>query len=150
MVQCRECNSEVSDKAKFCPKCRTPLKSNEDVPKSPKIVSDKKGGFNPILIIGIIAIVAIAALGAGLLLGGGSDDSPAAVNNTAESDNVAEDVNPAPASANVTYVCSQKSDKFHLPDCEWAQKINPKNKITYNSRDAAVADGRIPCQVCNP
>lgn len=26
MVQCRECNSEVSDKAKFCPKCRTPLK----------------------------------------------------------------------------------------------------------------------------
>ena len=82
MVQCRECNSEVSDKAKFCPKCRTPLKSNEDVPKSPKIASDKKGGFNPILIIGIIAIVAIAALGAGLLLGGGSDDSPAAVNNT--------------------------------------------------------------------
>ena len=135
MVQCRECNSEVSDKAKFCPKCRTPLKSNEDVPKSPKIVSD---------------IVAIAALGAGLLLGGGSDDSPAAVNNTAESDDVAEDVNPAPASANVTYVCSQKSDKFHLPECEWAQKINPKNKITYNSRDAAVADGRIPCQVCNP
>ena len=132
MVQCRECNSEVSDKAKFCPKCRTPLKSNEDVPKSPKIASDKKGGFNPILIIGIIAIVAIA------------------VNNTAESDDVAEDVNPAPASANVTYVCSQKSDKFHLPDCEWAQKINPKNKITYNSRDAAVADGRIPCQVCNP
>ena len=113
MVQCRECNSEVSDKAKFCPKCRT-------------------------------------ALGAGLILGGGSDDSPAAVNNTAESDDVAEDVNPAPASANVTYVCSQKSDKFHLPDCEWAQKINPKNKITYNSRDAAVADGRIPCQVCNP
>lgn len=54
MVQCRECNSEVSDKAKFCPKCRTPLKSNEDVPKSPKIASDKKGGFNPILIIGII------------------------------------------------------------------------------------------------
>ena len=137
MVQCRECNSEVSDKAKFCPKCRTPLKSNEDVPKSRKIASDKKGGFNPILIIGIIAIVAIAALGAGLLLGGGSDDSPAAVNNTAES-------------ANVTYVCSQKSDKFHLPECEWAQKINPKNKITYNSRDAAVADGRIPCQVCNP
>ena len=115
-----------------------------------KIASDKKGGFNPILIIGIIAIVAIAALGAGLLLGGGSDDSPAAVNNTAESDDVAEDVNPAPASANVTYVCSRKSDKFHLPDCEWAQKINPKNKITYNSRDAAVADGRIPCQVCNP
>ena len=150
MVHCRECNSEVSDKAKFCPKCRTPLKSNEDVPKSPKIASDKKGGFNPILIIGIIAIVAIAALGAGLLLGGGSDDSPAAVNNTAESDDVAEDVNPAPASANVTYVCSQKSDKFHLPDCEWAQKINPKNKITNNSRDAAVADGRIPCQVCNP
>lgn len=37
MVQCRECNSEVSDKAKFCPKCRTPLKSNEDTPKSPKI-----------------------------------------------------------------------------------------------------------------
>ena len=54
MVQCRECNSEVSDKAKFCPKCRTPLKSNEDTPKSPKIASDKKGGFNPILIVAII------------------------------------------------------------------------------------------------
>ncbi|MEI3145378.1 MAG: hypothetical protein V8S94_01670 [Methanobrevibacter smithii] len=96
----------------FCPKCRTPLKSNEDVPKSPKIASDKKGGFNPILIIGIIAIVAIAALGAGLFLGGGSDDSPTAVNNTAESDDVAEDVNPAPASANVTYVCSKSLTSF--------------------------------------
>ena len=70
MVQCRECNSEVSDKAKFCPKCRTPLKSNEDTPKSPKIASDKKGGFNPILIVAIIAIVAIVALGAGYLLYG--------------------------------------------------------------------------------
>lgn len=150
MVQCRECNSEVSDKANFCPKCRTPLKSNEDTPKSPKIASDKKGGFNPILIVAMIAIVAIVALGAGLLLGGSGDESAPVVNNTTETKDVAEDVNPAPASSNVTYVCSQKSDKFHLPDCEWAQKISPKNKITYNSRDAAISDGRIPCQVCNP
>lgn len=114
------------------------------------IASDKKGGFNPILIVAIIAIVAIVALGAGLLLGGSGDESAPVVNNTTETKDVAEDVNPAPASSNVTYVCSQKSDKFHLPDCEWAQKISPKNKITYNSRDAAISDGRIPCQVCNP
>lgn len=145
MVQCPECNSEVSDNAKFCPKCRTPLKSNEDNPRNPKIATDKKGGFNPILLIVIVAVVAVVALGVGLTLGGSSDDSQAVTNNTTE-----EEVNSANGSTNITYVCSQKSDKFHLPDCEWAQKISSKNKITYNSRDAAIADGKIPCQVCNP
>ncbi len=145
MVQCPECNSEVSDNAKFCPKCRTPLKSNEDNPKNPKIATDKKGGFNPILLIAIVAVVAVVALGVGLTLGGGSNDSQAGTNNT-----TSEEVNSTADSGNITYVCSQKSDKFHLPDCEWAQKINSKNKITYNSRDAAIADGKVPCQVCNP
>ena len=81
MVQCPECNSEVSDNAKFCPKCRTPLKSNEDNPKNPKIATDKKGGFNPILLIAIVAVVAGTG-GTGLaLIGGGivADATVAAV-----------------------------------------------------------------------
>ena len=48
------------------------------------------------------------------------------------------------------YWASAKSDKFHRPDCEWAQKISSKNKKVYHSRDDAIAAGNVPCEVCNP
>ena len=45
---------------------------------------------------------------------------------------------------------SSETTKFHKPTCEWAYKIKESNKIVYNSREAAIEDGKIPCEVCNP
>lgn len=49
-----------------------------------------------------------------------------------------------------TFVASKKSEVFHEPGCEWAQKINPDNLVTYDSYQAAVDDGRRPARCCNP
>lgn len=48
------------------------------------------------------------------------------------------------------YWASADSDRFHLSSCKWAKKISDSNLITYPDRDAAIADGRIPCGECNP
>lgn len=49
-----------------------------------------------------------------------------------------------------TYWASSNSGKFHDPSCEWAQKISSKNKVVFNSRNEAIANGYAPCEVCNP
>lgn len=54
------------------------------------------------------------------------------------------------SSSSTVYYASAKTDKFHKPSCEWAQKISSKNLVTFNSRDEAIASGRSPCEVCNP
>ena len=48
------------------------------------------------------------------------------------------------------YWASAKAEKFHLPTCEWAEKISDDNKIIYQSRDDAIEDGKVPCGACNP
>lgn len=45
---------------------------------------------------------------------------------------------------------SKNSNKYHYPDCKWAQKINPKNLIRFNSPEEAQKAGYIPCKVCRP
>jgi len=49
-----------------------------------------------------------------------------------------------------TYVGSSKSDKFHQPDCVWAQKISPANLISFASTEEAQSRGYLPCKVCSP
>ena len=53
-------------------------------------------------------------------------------------------------SSGAVYWASEKTDKFHKPSCEWAQKISDWNKIVYHSRQEALNSGRQPCEVCNP
>ncbi len=48
------------------------------------------------------------------------------------------------------YVTSKYSNKYHKPDCEWAKKIKPNNKIIYKNRREAENSQKIPCNVCNP
>ncbi len=48
------------------------------------------------------------------------------------------------------YVGSVNSDKYHLPDCQWAQKILPENEIWFGSKQEAKESGYVPCKVCNP
>jgi len=48
------------------------------------------------------------------------------------------------------YVGSKNSTKYHYTYCRWAQKINPDNKVVFNSAKEAQASGYIPCKVCKP
>lgn len=49
------------------------------------------------------------------------------------------------------YVLNTKSKKFHYTFCEWAQKINDRNRADYTgSREDLIAQGYSPCGGCNP
>lgn len=48
------------------------------------------------------------------------------------------------------YVGSKNSTKYHYTWCKWAQKINPNNKVVFNSAQEAQSAGYIPCKVCKP
>ncbi|NSW82776.1 MAG: thermonuclease family protein [Syntrophothermus sp.] len=48
------------------------------------------------------------------------------------------------------YIGNSSSKKFHLPNCEWAQKISPQNREEFSSRAEAVNAGYEPCKVCRP
>ena len=123
-------------------------------------------------LIGIVVlIIAIIAVGAYALQGTSHDVTPV-VNNTTDkvvnhtvNDTVNKTVNKTEnktvndtkevqketqSSSSTVYYASVKTDKFHKPSCEWAQKISSKNLVTYNSRDEAIAAGKSPCEVCNP
>lgn len=48
------------------------------------------------------------------------------------------------------YVGSAKSDKFHYPNCRWAEKILKENEIWFNTIKEAKKAGYEPCGVCKP
>ena len=45
---------------------------------------------------------------------------------------------------------SKNSNKYHYPNCRWAQKINPKNLIVFKTTSDAIKAGYVPCKVCRP
>lgn len=58
---------------------------------------------------------------------------------------------PADETAGMDYVLNTNSMKFHDPNCEWAQKINDRNRADYTgSREDLIAQGYSPCGGCNP
>jgi hypothetical protein len=54
------------------------------------------------------------------------------------------------ASDQKVFVGSIKSNKYHYPNCTWAEKIKPENEIWFSSSADAKAHGYVPCKVCNP
>ena len=48
------------------------------------------------------------------------------------------------------FVGSAKSNKYHYPECRWAQKISPENKVWFYSFEEAKSKGYVPCGVCHP
>ena len=52
--------------------------------------------------------------------------------------------------AGYKYVASNKAKKYHRPDCQWAKRIKPANKVTFNSAKEARQAGYVPCKVCKP
>lgn len=55
-----------------------------------------------------------------------------------------------PTQTEAYYIGNSRTGKFHRPGCQWAQKISPQNRVIFQSRDQAVAQGYIPCKVCSP
>lgn len=55
----------------------------------------------------------------------------------------------APALAS-TYLANTKSGKFHLYNCQTIKHPNAAHFVPYESRDACIADGYIPCKKCHP
>ncbi len=45
---------------------------------------------------------------------------------------------------------SKNSNKYHYPDCKWAQKIKPGNLVKFSSPEQAHRAGYMPCKVCSP
>ena len=54
------------------------------------------------------------------------------------------------ASVSSDYVASINGDKYHRVTCQYAKRILAENRIYYESRDEAYADGKTACSVCNP
>lgn len=48
------------------------------------------------------------------------------------------------------YIGSKNSDKYHLPNCSSVLKIKTENQVRFNNKEAAVAAGYRPCEVCRP
>jgi len=48
------------------------------------------------------------------------------------------------------FIGNMRSHKFHRPDCRWAKKISPGNRVCFKSRQEAIDQGYTPCKVCRP
>lgn len=71
----------------------------------------------------------------------------------AQEDEQGSSVVPTPAppqAAESKYVGSVNSNRYHYPDCEWAQKISPANQVWFTSAEEAQSRGYLPCKVCKP
>ena len=136
MVKCPECGEILTETDKTCPSCG-------------KSLSNKKQSSNKL--IAVIAIIFVIAI-VGVLASGmfSSDNSSSDANqNSKNVDPIKEDTSSDSSGAS-EYWASAKAEKFHLPTCEWAEKISEDNKIIYQSREEAIEDGKIPCGACNP
>ena len=48
------------------------------------------------------------------------------------------------------YVGNANSGKFHYADCASVGRMNPDNRVEFNTREEAVAAGYVPCKRCQP
>ncbi len=46
------------------------------------------------------------------------------------------------------FVASKNSNKYHLPTCQWANKIKPENRICFSSVQEAQNRGYQPAKCC--
>lgn len=117
------------------------------------------------LVFGIVAIVAILVIALaffGTVMNNTSSDlqgTSQVSSSSGDSAQVSSSVNnsseksvtgSSDAKSGTVYWASVKTNSFHKPSCEWAQKISDDNKIVFHSRQDALNSGRQPCEVCNP
>lgn len=146
MAKCPSCGANVNDSDRRCSKCGA------------KIIKENKIS-SKLIIGGIIGVFLIAVLGV-FAIGMISNDSSTQTSDNSNVQTSSPTSNSQPtnnsqqssegSSSSGVYWASSKSNKFHNPGCEWAQKISSKNKVVFNSREEAINSGYVPCSVCNP
>lgn len=144
LAKCPKCGEVLAEDDVKCPTCGKRISKSET-----KDTSSKKPSSN--IIIAVIAVVVIIAI-VGVLASGMLSGDTSTANDTKQNDTVNPIVEKGDSSgSNATeYWASAKAEKFHLPTCEWAEKISDDNKIIYQTRDDAIEDGKVPCGACNP
>lgn len=55
-----------------------------------------------------------------------------------------------PAAEEVQYVGNKNSKKFHLANCEYAEKMSSRNKVEFTCRQEAIDLEYEPCNACKP
>jgi methylphosphotriester-DNA--protein-cysteine methyltransferase len=55
-----------------------------------------------------------------------------------------------PCALSAEFWASKKSNRYHYPDCKWAQRIKPENLVKFKTPEEAVKAGYKPCKVCKP
>lgn len=48
------------------------------------------------------------------------------------------------------FVASINSDKYHYPNCSYAERIKPENMICFTDEKDAQEQGYNPCELCKP
>ena len=56
----------------------------------------------------------------------------------------------ATAAESGQYVGNLNSHKFHIISCRYVGRMNPSNKVFFDTRDDAINEGYVPCKVCKP
>lgn len=118
-----------------------------------------------VLFVGIILISAIA-FEAGFLSGQKNEKAPVVVNQPActpcPENKCSDNTNANPEQNNqnkaenqtaaenqkCAFVASKNSNKYHLPTCQFAQKIKPENKVCFSSAEEAQKRGYQPAKCC--
>lgn len=138
MDKCPNCGAKVYSSDKRCSKCGQELKKSSNISLIP--------------ILGIILIVAFF-----LVLASGfyttqdtADMVVASEDDTSDDSQIESSSQDDSSSSDLVYWASTDSNKFHYSNCKWAQYIPSQNKIVYFSRQEAINDGKVPCQVCCP
>ena len=78
--------------------------------------------------------------------------APAEITKPAAEPPIARESAPADdgATAPARFVGSVTSNKYHFPDCKWAQTIQPEKLLGFKSVKEAREKGYIPCPTCKP
>ncbi|MCX6766448.1 MAG: hypothetical protein NT170_01535 [Candidatus Moranbacteria bacterium] len=124
-----------------------------------------------ILAVGIVLVAAIS-FEAGYLHGQNNKQEPVVVNKAATTEAASASSCPTQAQTNnlnnssanskptsieniatvdnqkCAFVASKSSNKYHLPTCQFAQKIKPENKICFASADEAIQRGYQGAKCC--
>lgn len=73
---------------------------------------------------------------------GGTTSSPQQNNQTKTENQIAAE------NQKCAFVASKNSNKYHLPTCQWANKIKPENKICFSSVQEAQSRGYQGAKCC--
>lgn len=105
------------------------------------ILKKTKSRIITIVIAGLFFAVIIFALCSHFSTGE-SGSAPISTNEIIETSEVSEE--------DANFIASSQGEKFHKPGCRYVDNISTGNKVYYETREDAIADGKTACSVCDP